>query len=45
MPVKPCGRGGRKWGNRGKCYTGPGARAKAARQGRAVKANQNRRKR
>ena len=42
MPVKRCtsrGKPGYKWGDKGKCYTGPGARAKAAKQGRAIKAN------
>ena len=43
MPVKRCtsrGKPGYKWGDKGKCYTGPGARVKAAKQGRAIKANQ-----
>ena len=42
MPVKKCrtkGKTGYKWGNSGKCYTGKGAKAKAARQGRAAYAN------
>ncbi len=41
MPVKPCtsdGKSGFKWGDKGKCYTGPGAKAKAAKQGKAIKA-------
>ena len=41
MPVERCqlnGQPGYRWGQQGKCYTGYGARAKAARQGRAVKA-------
>lgn len=41
MPVKPCqskGRKGNKYGDRGKCYTGPGSKKKAARQGRAIRA-------
>jgi len=44
MPVKSCtknGKSGKKWGNKGKCYTGKNAKSKAARQGRAIKANQN----
>lgn len=42
MPVKPCkdkGKSGKKYGDSGKCYTGEGAGAKAARQGRAIKAS------
>jgi hypothetical protein len=42
MPVKRCkknGRAGYKWGDRGNCYTGPGAKARAERQGRAAYAN------
>lgn len=45
MPIKPCSRGGKKgykYGSRGKCYVGKGARAKAARQGRAIKSSQAR---
>jgi len=45
MPVKKCSKGGKsghKYGNSGKCYTGKGSRSKAAKQGRAVKANQKR---
>ena len=41
MPVKPCsknGKSGYKWGDSGKCYTGPGAREKAIKQGKAIKA-------
>ena len=44
MPVKKCGKNGYKYGDKGKCYTGKGARAKAARQGRAIKASQGRKK-
>jgi hypothetical protein len=44
MPVKKCS-GGYKYGNSGKCYKGKGAKAKAAKQGRAIKASQNRGKR
>lgn len=46
MPVKKCsshGKSGHKYGDRGKCYTGKGSTAKAARQGRAIKASQARR--
>jgi hypothetical protein len=42
-PVRKSG-GGYKWGSSGKVYRGKGAKAKAARQGRAVKASQARRK-
>ena len=42
MPVQKSG-GGYRWGSSGKTYRGKGARAKAARQGRAVKAAQARR--
>lgn len=42
-PVKKSG-GGYKFGNKGKVYRGKGAKAKAARQGRAIKASQARRK-
>lgn len=43
MPVRKVGKGF-KFGTKGKLYLGPGARAKAARQGRAIKASQARRK-
>lgn len=43
MPVRKSG-GGYKWGDSGKKYTGKGAKAKAAKQGRAIKASQARRK-
>lgn len=36
MPVQRCGNSGWRWGKHGKCYTGPHARALAARQGRAI---------
>lgn len=42
MPVKKSG-GGYKYGSKGKTYKGPGAKAKAAKQGRAIKASQARR--
>lgn len=44
MPVRRV-RGGYRYGSRGKLYRGKGARAKAARQGRAIRASQARRKR
>jgi hypothetical protein len=43
MPVRKSG-GGYKWGLSGKLYKGKGAKGKAAKQGRAVKAAQKRRK-
>jgi hypothetical protein len=42
MPVHKKG-SGYQWGNSGKVYTGKGAKAKAAKQGRAVKASQAKR--
>lgn len=47
MPVKQCqadGKQGYKWGDSGKCYTGPDARAKAEAQGAAIEAAQSTRK-
>lgn len=44
MPVTKTKSGGYKWGKSGKTYHGRGAKAKAARQGRAIKASQRRRK-
>ena len=41
MPCHECmdkGKRGWKWGSKGKCYTGPGAKAKCERQGRAAHA-------
>lgn len=38
MPVHKQGKG-YQWGNHGKIYSGPGAEAKAAKQGRAAYAN------
>lgn len=38
-PIKKCqskGKPGFKWGDSGKCYTGPAAKSKAAKQGQAV---------
>ncbi len=37
MPVRKVS-GGYKWGSKGKVYKGKGGKAKATRQGRAVKA-------
>jgi hypothetical protein len=42
MPVRKA-KGGYRWGKSGKVYRGKGAKARAARQGRAVKASQARR--
>ena len=36
MPVNPLGGGRYRWGKKGKVYSGKGAKAKAARQGRAA---------
>ena len=39
MPVKRCtkdGVSGWKYGDSGHCYTGPGAKSKAAKQGQAI---------
>lgn len=43
MPVQKSG-GGYKYGKSGKTYKGKGAKEKAAKQGRAIKANQNKKK-
>lgn len=43
MPLQRCtlnGRRGWRWGQKGKCYTGPNARQRALKQARAIKANQ-----
>lgn len=42
MPVRKV-KGGYRWGKTGKLYRGKGAKARAARQGRAVRASQARR--
>lgn len=42
MPVKKSG-GGYKYGSKGKLYKGKGAKAKAAKQGRAIQASKKRR--
>ena len=39
MPVHRTKSGGYKWGKSGKTYYGKGAKKKAARQGRAIKAS------
>lgn len=44
MPVRRTKSGGYKYGSKGKTYYGKGAKAKAARQGRAIQANKKRRK-
>jgi hypothetical protein len=44
MPVRRTS-GGYKYGDKGKLYKGKGAKSKAVRQGRAIKASQARRKR
>jgi len=44
MPLMKCtkdGKSGWKYGKSGTCYTGKGAREKALKQMRAIKANQN----
>lgn len=43
MPIVDCtsnGKPGKKFGDNGFCFTGPGAQGKAAAQGRAIKAEQ-----
>jgi hypothetical protein len=42
MPVRKA-KGGYRYGSSGKVYRGKGAKAKAAKQGRAIKASQARR--
>jgi hypothetical protein len=39
MPVRRTSGGGYKYGSKGKVYHGKGAKAKAAKQGRAIQAN------
>ena len=39
MPVRRTKSGGYKWGKHGKTYYGKGAKKKAARQGRAIRAS------
>lgn len=43
MPVRAVS-GGYRWGTTGKLYRGRGAQARAARQGRAIRAAQTRRR-
>lgn len=43
MPVRKSG-GGYKYGKSGKTYTGKGAKAKAAKQGRAIQASKHKKK-
>jgi hypothetical protein len=46
MPLKRCKVGGKwgwKYGDSGKCYTGPDARKKAEKQAAAIKISQNKR--
>lgn len=43
MPVRKVA-GGWRWGRHGKVYKGRGAKARAARQGRAIRAAQARRR-
>lgn len=44
MPVKQTKKGCYKYGNSGKEYCGAGAKAKATRQGVAIKVSQNKQK-
>lgn len=44
-PLKRCqedGKKGWKWGDKGKCYTGPDAKEKAMKQAKAIEANKKR---
>lgn len=45
MPVRRTKSGGYKYGSKGKTYYGRGAKARAIRQGKAIKASQSRRRR
>ncbi len=42
MPLQRCGDGnqGWRWGQKGKCYTGPGAKKKAIKQALAIDPNE-----
>ena len=45
MPEKDCtknGKRGKKWGNKGKCYTGKNKQAKVNQQRKAIEANKRR---
>ena len=44
MPVRRTKGGGYKWGSKGKTYYGKGAKSKAAKQGRAIKASKRRKR-
>lgn len=44
MPVRKTKSGGYKYGSKGKTYYGKGARAKAAKQGRAIQVSKRRKK-
>ena len=47
MPIKKCiskGKSGKKFGDEGRCYTGEDAKAKATKQGQAIKASLYRKK-
>jgi hypothetical protein len=44
MPTRRTKSGGYKWGNSGKEYRGKGAKQKANKQGRAIKASQNKKR-
>lgn len=47
MPKKTCSSGGKsgvKWGNKGKCYTGPNKETKMNTQRKAIKASQSKKK-
>lgn len=44
MPLQKCtdnGKSGYKWGDSGHCYTGPGAKKKALKQGQAIEINKH----
>lgn len=44
MPTHKAGKGCYKYGTKGKKYCGKGAKSKANRQGRAIKASQSKRR-
>ena len=47
MPVQRCskdGKAGWKYGKEGTCYTGPGAKEKAIKQGQAIEINKHKNK-
>lgn len=47
MPVKRCtkdGKAGYKYGDSGTCYTGPGAKEKAIKQGQAIEISKHKNK-